>query len=232
MISTGLIVLSVLVAITALIDVLLGDDNKQRVDKIFITLWNLLDEFRKVSLLRTLQSNPMQYGVPFFSAAIVCFYIGGASWIMSDRHLSTKLVIFLTTISVGLIFGTVVIIHSLRVDTIHKFVGRSLVFFAISLVPLLLAIGTAIIWSNFFRNSENSSFEPITLALISIYAYIPFTAYLIISYSVLFAFFCFMGLLYASEFLIRRIVEYPKGPILAVSALCAGLAALLKVFAP
>jgi len=38
------------------------------------------------------------------------------------------------------------------------------------------------------------------------------------------------ALLYASEQLVRRIAEYRKGPVLALSALSGGIAALLKVF--
>ena len=37
--------------------------------------------------------------------------------------------------------------------------------------------------------------------------------------------------LYISEFIIRRIAEYPKGPLLALSAFLGAVASLLKVFA-
>jgi hypothetical protein len=38
------------------------------------------------------------------------------------------------------------------------------------------------------------------------------------------------AVLYLFELVVRRIAEYPKGPILAVSAICGGVAALLKFF--
>jgi hypothetical protein len=38
------------------------------------------------------------------------------------------------------------------------------------------------------------------------------------------------ALLYVGEFLVRSIAEYPKGPVLALSALFGGIAALLKAF--
>jgi hypothetical protein len=38
------------------------------------------------------------------------------------------------------------------------------------------------------------------------------------------------AILYVCEFIIRRIAEYPKGPVLALSALFGGIAALIKAF--
>jgi hypothetical protein len=38
------------------------------------------------------------------------------------------------------------------------------------------------------------------------------------------------GALYVGEFVVRRIAEYPKGPVLAISALFGGIAALIKAF--
>jgi hypothetical protein len=38
------------------------------------------------------------------------------------------------------------------------------------------------------------------------------------------------AILYVCEFIIRRIAEYPKGPVLALSALIGGIAALVKAF--
>jgi hypothetical protein len=38
------------------------------------------------------------------------------------------------------------------------------------------------------------------------------------------------AILFAGEFVVRRIAEYPKGPIIAVSVICASLLALIKTF--
>jgi hypothetical protein len=38
------------------------------------------------------------------------------------------------------------------------------------------------------------------------------------------------ALLYVGEFIVRRIAEYPKGPVLAISAFCGGVVALFKTF--
>jgi hypothetical protein len=38
------------------------------------------------------------------------------------------------------------------------------------------------------------------------------------------------GLLFVAEFVLRRLAEYPKGPVLAASALAGGIAGLIKVF--
>ena len=38
------------------------------------------------------------------------------------------------------------------------------------------------------------------------------------------------GIFYTGEFIVRRIAEYPKGPVLALSALCGGIVALIKAF--
>jgi hypothetical protein len=38
------------------------------------------------------------------------------------------------------------------------------------------------------------------------------------------------GTLYVGEFVVRRIAEYPKGPVLALSALIGGIAAVIKAF--
>jgi hypothetical protein len=37
-------------------------------------------------------------------------------------------------------------------------------------------------------------------------------------------------ILYLGEFVVRRIAEYPKGPVLALSAFFGGIAALIKAF--
>jgi hypothetical protein len=37
-------------------------------------------------------------------------------------------------------------------------------------------------------------------------------------------------ILYAGEFVVRRIAEYPKGPVLGLSALIGGIAAVFKAF--
>jgi hypothetical protein len=39
-----------------------------------------------------------------------------------------------------------------------------------------------------------------------------------------------MAVLFVVELVVRRIAEYPKGPILALSAACGGIAAALKFF--
>jgi hypothetical protein len=86
------------------------------------------------------------------------------------------------------------------------------------------------VWVSFLASftSQSNSSSPLLICLLSV-GLVVLCALLLLA-SIALAYLA-TAVLYVGELVVRRIAEYPKGPLLALIAIFGSVAALLKVFA-
>ena len=99
-------------------------------------------------------------------------------------------------------------------------------------VVLLTSSGLFIILVLFGIFSNSTSTVNLILTMLVIFMGMMFLAFfpILLTILIVIGILVIKAVLYLSEFTMRRIAESPKGPILAISALAGGIAAVVKVF--
>lgn len=217
LIADVLLISSLLIPALSLLDFLLSDSQKKRIGSATLNAWNFLDELERLSIPKWLDQPRERF---FFSLlistivglAVAFSFIGNDDWIF-------RALILLFTMFIGTCISLEFLPRLMRNYTPFSV----LVALAISLA--IVAVQAALVYIGLQLGPKHASY----MALITTFT-VPFTLMaLTISLAVAFPLLG-KGLLTASEFLVRRIAENPKGPLLAASALFALLVALIKEF--
>jgi hypothetical protein len=222
MLANVLILLGGIVGLTALLDLLLSDAHKRSLSNVVVDLWDWLDHTKRLSWLDSLRSPKSVRALSVISAALsFCIALFG-----SEKF------VFLSAIA------TAVVVDYLAPRVFNRLLGGTpgrvtIRVIAVMAIALVAQVPLGLMLWYVYRYMPEVTLVTIASDLVFL-AVGGFTSILFITAAVVLvpigcAFLTSIPL-YSMEFLVRRIAEYPKGPILALSALCGGIASILKLF--
>jgi len=240
MLATLLIWLSAAVAVLALADLLLSKAQKDWLSNAVIKIWSVLDEAKAWSFADWLKNPRARW---WFAISVGLLMGVQQAWsiiteesgeylrpdVFGDALRNSPLIISLlaawTAILVALLSRP--IFARLLDFTSRKSLALRLTVFS------LFALIVFVIMTLTLGLSEQSSIFPVILIASLLVLGLPALLVLLCVLTILFALglaYVASAVLYVGEFVVRRIAEYPKGPVLALSALFGGVCALIKVF--
>lgn len=241
-------VVGALLLVTRLLDVFLSDKQKTYLSDWSHSVWNWVDEAKKVSLFTNFTSPKTQRIISFlmyFISLIIFIIWGFGSWFLkpqsmwedlehiTDPHfiLGGTILIAIMVLSTKLLLPRIILYIS-RSKNLGTYVDR------ITLVNLLMAIMLLSLYLVYVNKTlehiELNDFSYITIVLYLLFIWLP--AMIVWVPLLIFSFFVYLVailvcltyiLLYPLEFILRRIAEYPTGPVLAVSALATAIGGFL-----
>jgi hypothetical protein len=236
MLASALIVLSLTVTALAVLDFLLSEPQKKVIADAVIATWNVLDEARKWSFSDWLK-NPraswwlaitlgLFFGV--FQVATMNRMMGrvqeDASEVFAPAKMPWPAMLFVAAFTLLIITAITRPIFSRLLK-----LGKRL-WYVIAIAGALYAL--ALIPLVHDEKNKDNEFPTIAFAVFMIVG-IPASIIIIVSFTIFFArFLAYLasGVLFVGELIVRRIAEYPKGPIIATSAIFGGLVSLVKMF--
>jgi hypothetical protein len=211
-VSNVLVVLSIVVAVFGALDLLLSDFQKKALSNRSVVLWNWLDEAKRLPFLQLLRSKNTRYVLAGIGALIVgplILQMGG------DLQNKTALV------AIGIcILAIWMIPFTLAARSTLGTLLRATLFLALAGLPLLFDPVQA---DPDFKDLLGPNFG---IAVATMFLVLLLWCVIAVP---LFLIYSAIAILYVSEFLARRVAEYPKGVILAASVLFGSIVAILKV---
>jgi hypothetical protein len=230
-ITSALLMMSVTVAILSLVDLALSDAQKKRISDQVIRLWNWLDDMKQLSFLNWLRARPaqrlfiiaaslisVQSVSPFFIEAFLVDLPPDEFW----NSIITLIILLLGT-AFGLWIGPIIVSYLLQSNASIQFLWRSFKLLLLVIMPDAVLLIFAVSSFAEYDVSSLSYFalllHPLSVSLLAFWAiaFIPLVIVYIIS-----------AVLWVSEFIMRRVAENPKGPVLAISALFTAILAIFK----
>jgi len=242
MLANVLISLSVAVAILVLLDFFMSDSQKKACSHFTLHLWNWLDEMKKLSFLAWLRRKGAQRWCIALATCPAGFYLIYNLYFELDDWA----VLFgevLISVAAGAL-GAKMVSSMFQAQTAFDLLRRATMFLSATIVPL----GIVFAWRNMgtiFDFLDGTPFELLGVFILVVFtmSFIPtLVVYLSTSFVIvilpfwlavvvpLLATYFITIVLFIAELVVRRIAEYPKGPVLAGSALFGGIVALIKVF--
>jgi hypothetical protein len=225
-IANTLVILGLAIAMLTLIDLLMTDRQKDKLSDNVISLWNSLDDLKKLTLVGWIQSHRGLISLFAAMPPLAIILYAAAREIYSPFFIAE-----LVGALIGLLIGLKLISFVLEAKG-GRILIRATGTLLLSLLPLMVGVA---LMGYFHVLLQRHAFD--------VYFYVAIGAFIagnLVTFILLAIWLLVVGplvlayiatpLLYASEQLVRRVAEYPKGPVLALSALCGGVAALLKIF--
>ncbi|TBF85829.1 hypothetical protein [Rhizobium leguminosarum] len=235
MLTTLLVYVSALVAALAILDFLVSDKQKERLSDVVLRIWNRLDEMKQFSLLDVIRRPAVRRAaivVATVLANCISWYLFVNFWGLHAVFSSVSdIVPFVIAALLGLSLGVAMLNVMFRAKKLWWLALVSTIFFIVPASLSVATIGLDFYFSSLVRqNMEYIFLYEIYMYTSDLLAFLTFTTFLfwIIPAILFIVVYGSIFLLLVSEFLVRRVAEYPKGPILAASALLGGLATLLS----
>src|SRR6266568_5983736 len=224
MLASALIVLSLTVTVLAVLDFLLSETQKKVVADTVIATWNVLDEARKWSFSDWLKNPRASWWLAitlglFFAVSEVAVM---HRMMMLDQRESGGLNIP-SWIPVSFAAATVLLVLTFITRPIFsRFLrlGKGL-WYVLIIAGALYTLAVTLL----AHYDNDNEFSTIAFAAFMIVG-MPASILLFVSLTIFLArFLAYLasGVLFAGELIVRRIAEYPKGPIIAISAIFGGL---------
>jgi hypothetical protein len=240
MLATLLIWLSAAVAVLALADLLLSTAQKDWLSNAVIKIWSILDEAKAWSFADWLKNPRARW---WFAISVGLLMGVQQAWstmtsesgeyirpdIFGDALRNSPLIISLLAAWTAILFALLSrpVFARLLDFTSRKGLALRLTVFS------LLALIVFVIMSLTLGLTEQSSIFPVILIASLLVLGLPALLVPLCVLTILFALglaYVASAILYVGEFVVRRIAEYPKGPVLALSALFGSIVALIKAF--
>ncbi|MBR1252270.1 hypothetical protein JQ634_00975 [Bradyrhizobium sp. AUGA SZCCT0240] len=215
-----LIGLGTAVFVLALLEILLSEEQKRSLANGVVQIWNILDDIKARSYLDWLRHGR---SVPrmFFVLAICllsAFFLVIAS--ANTEELGYRVLI------AGMLLASPFILLTAKFVISRLFVpaGAFETIVRIILMALILCLPG---WLGLSISEAANPFIRVVAAALALYTFGMLLIWFVAAAPLVFSY-VLMALLGTSEFVVRRIAEYPKGPLLAVSGLIAAVAAFTK----
>lgn len=229
MLAYIIIALAVTAAILKLVEVMLSEKQKQWLSLMSIRFWSWLDNVRKLSFLAGARKIAFLIVLAAAVAAIYEMHLVYGDYLKEEGVFAWVFVgvILIASLALGFWFMRL----TLRATTIGGALLRSVGFFVLSILP------TVLLWPLFIYLVYMKAYFPpdsiwagllfivAGISLLLTFILVVFTLILILPVLVLFVIASFVATL---ELVMRRISEHSSGPILALSALVAGIAGVIK----
>jgi hypothetical protein len=230
MLANILLFSSISIAAMALFEVLLSEVQKQHVSMTLTKLWNRLDEFAKVPILLRLKRPAFFVLFTLISGIFALFYVILVWTDVFGQGVETH---WRVAISLGCIAGFIGGLFFVRYIRGSATLGRMLLRFGLLyLISALFLMAPTIVMLLGLRPIPTHEFKFGSLGvLIAMPVFVLNLGFFIVGLGI--AGSALLSLvLRMLEFTLRRVVEYPKGPMFGLSALLGAAAALLKSVGP
>jgi hypothetical protein len=225
--------------VTALADLLLSDKQKAWLTDWSLSVWNWVDEAKDVDIFAKFQSPKVQARIQnialFVSVAVLnyfAFIVWSPLWLYNfwpNQETPAPYVYFAVPNIVSNVALYALWLVNWRVfPRIISYLANSKNTFIYVAKLTMLNVAGGLVVGVIPALLGNIVLGTI-VASPAMILWLPVLGFSIFVYAVALLICLTYVLLYPLEFIIRRIVEYPKGPILAVSALFTALGAFLKV---
>jgi hypothetical protein len=234
MLASALISLSVAVALLALLDLFFTENQKTWLSNLVIKIWSGLDEAKAWSTTGWKKDPRAKWflaiGLGLLNTAPSGFANG-----LTSRNDFIAVLANLTLVPLLVGIGTIIfVLITLPIfeSLLNLIRGKS----TIKALSLVMALAVSLTVANLLTRILVESLEPglakilgFILGLLTLPAVFISAASVAMLLALVLAY-AAGAVLYVLEFLVRRIAEYPKGPVLALSAFFGGLLALIKAF--
>jgi len=241
MLATLLIWLSVAVAVLALADLFLSQAQKTWLSNALIKTWSVLDEAKSWSFADWLKKPRAMWWLAasmalLISAGFILQQVLMMKWLEREiaQQGAPEYALHLDDFLKAAVFGIIVLFIArlifarlLRFTSAKQLFGRLVIIFSFAAIAFYL-LGIALdklafldggnAWKTIFAVILIFLFTPVFLVLLCVLAIFLSLAMAYVA----------TAILSVGEFVVRRIAEYPKGPVLAVSAFFGGIVALIK----
>jgi hypothetical protein len=237
MLATLLIWLSVAVAVLALVDLLLSKAQKEWLSNAVIKMWSVLDEAKGWSFADWIKEPRATWWLAVGLGLLLGLLSALSSWLHKDRWEATTTSddnwIWVVALTVALIC----FIFAFLTRRIFAWLLKSGSLLRIAKTIAITCFLCFLVWAliGAIAGLWDFSLPPWLDAAIGIL--------LLLTMPLVFLVYCGLtifvarglaylasAIFYVGEFMVRRIAEYPKGPVLALSALFGGIVALIKAF--
>jgi hypothetical protein len=234
MIASALISLSVAVALLTLLDLFLSETQKTWLSNLFIKIWSGLDEAKVWSTVGWMK-DPRAKWCLAIGLGLLQTVPSGITYGLTSRTDFVAVLANVTFVPLLVGFGTLIfVLITLPIfELLLNFIrGKSM----IRALCLVMALAVSLMVVNALIQILVESLEPglalvfgIILGILTLPAVFISVASIAMLVALMLAYIA-SAVLYVVEFLVRRIAEYPKGPVLALSAFFGGVVALIKAF--
>jgi hypothetical protein len=235
--------LAVAVAIFVLkvLDVLLSDKQKKWLDDYTLRVWHWLAQAKRKSLLNWLQRH--YQSIAWTGVVLVSVYM---TWAFEKAlaPLPQVIMIALCIFAVGLVFGLKIIRVTLAAPTLFRAVIRATIIVVVTLAPaaiffalvqafngdligLVKAYATAAVAHQLTLGLALFALFYLWALILCVHLTVIAVIFWVVVALPLLTIYLLTVVLFCCEFIVRRIAEYPKGPILAGSALLGAIAGIL-----
>lgn len=250
MLANLLFVIGVLVFVLKISDIFLSEPQKRTLTSLTVRTWNILDEMRRTKP-RDWLKRPVVRRVIFITllswialAVVYYFYLQlqqSSDAFPRDGDLPARDFVnpsiigwieaigFGLGISIGFYIAWKVITRVLvRQSWLHPVVAFALVLL---ITGVWVLFGSGHTYQRVFFIQSPVAFYALMFMMVLIGSFIEILilAWLLCVTPLVVSIIA-MALLWPTEFIVRRIAEYPKGPLLALSGFCAAVAGFLKLF--
>jgi len=218
MIGNILVSVSLAVVTIALLDLFLSESQKQSIEESLIHVWNRLDELKHAnfySLLAKRKNREIFVGIAVVLSLLIAQGVAPILFL-------TPVGILLTAAAIFAIYEKIAN-YIFSASTLVQAIGRTSIVLACSVsfnILQFFGIGSQVI----IRSLNDVQIIVLILRVLTGSALITWIV-LIIPLTVLPV---VRGALYASELIIRRVAEYPKGPLIAVGILFSAIAGIIN----
>jgi hypothetical protein len=234
---------------TTLLDIFLSDKQKTRLDELSVSIWNWVDEAKRVSIFRHFMRPKWQriftaisciIGLSFLFLPLINATVGllfsGTQEILTPLIVVALLMLtMLPALFLNWKLFPPVLSYIASSNNILVYIVRAFVATAAAALAIFMSLWNEQVRSLVFSHHRNNADF---IAKLLIFAMLlPLDVFFIQSFIISFLAFTVVILillayivLYPLELVLRRIAEYPKGPILAVSALATAIGAFGRFF--
>lgn len=237
--STALAV-GLLAGAVQLLDWLLPPKAVDRISLALTHVWHWLSEQRAGSLLKWLRdSRPLKWLVATFLVVVLVFCAGSIIAQIGEPMMPmVEVVVVMYGVLPGLAASAAVFLFAsyFRLSRLADWITSQETATAVLLrVAIVCALGAAItalaVIVFYFFEAELDPLPFVVAVSALFFIFLPVATFTLVWGAML----CWLivvaslaGAIWTSEFLFRRLVEYPKGPVLAISALLAAIGGILK----
>jgi hypothetical protein len=215
-ISTLLLYLGMGVGLLTLLDMFLSNDQKAAIERSSIAVWNWIDNIKRLSFMNWFRRRVPRNLVPIVASFLVVIPFLGLD----------QMGLVLLYGAVGAIVARLLLELLLRARTRRGFILRASISLLVPAIPVVLFV-------LFIRSIDpDSDFVLVNLVIVTVlilFIWLAFAFWAIAMLPFVIALTAGIGLSVA-EFVARRIAEYPKGPVLAASAIFTAAIAIFKIF--
>jgi hypothetical protein len=233
---------AIAVFVLAILDVLLSDKQKKWLDDRTLHVWHWLAEAKRKSLLDWLRQH--YHLIAWTGVVLVSVYM---TWAFQKAlaPLPQVITVALCIFAIGLLFGLKIVQLTLRAPSLFRAVMRATIIVGITLMPALIFLALVSAFKSDLVGlakayATAAASHQLTLGqalfalfyLCSLILCVHLTVVSVIFWAVvalpLLVIYLLTVVLFCSEFIVRRIAEYPKGPIFAGSVLLGAIAGVFR----